>query len=60
MKILIPLAGVIGILGVVLGSCFKILHLPGANELLLIGLLTSIVVFLPLVLIQRYRGKSTL
>jgi hypothetical protein len=26
MKFLIPLIGVIGILGVVLGACFKILH----------------------------------
>lgn len=58
MKILIPLTGVLGILGVVLGAFFKILHLPGANELMVIGLFTSIAIFLPLVLIQRYR-KST-
>jgi hypothetical protein len=60
MKILVPLTGVIGMLGVVLGSCFKILHLPGAHELLWIGLLVSIGAFLPLVIIQRYRKKSTL
>jgi amino acid transporter len=58
MKILIPLTGVTGMLGVVLGALFKILHLPGADELLRIGLFTSLVIFLPLVLFQRYR-KST-
>jgi hypothetical protein len=59
MKILIPLTGILGIAGVVLGACFKILHLPGADELMLMGLLVSVGVFIPLVLIQRYRKKST-
>ncbi len=59
MRFLLPITGSAGIFGVFFGALFKILHLPGANEVLLIGLVTLLVIFIPITIIQRYRKKST-
>jgi hypothetical protein len=58
MKFLVPAAGVLGVLSVFFGILFKVLHLAGADELLMIGPLWLILIFIPLVLVQRYRRKS--
>jgi hypothetical protein len=57
MKFLIPATGVIGLLSIFFGVLFKVLHYVGADELLLVGPVWLMFVFIPLVLVQRYRRK---
>jgi hypothetical protein len=45
MKALIPITGVLGMGGIVVGFCFKILHLPGADELILLDWMFTDFVF---------------
>jgi hypothetical protein len=59
MKILVPVVGVIGLLSLFFGFVFKILHLPGADEMLFLAPVWIAIVFIPLALIQRYRKKSS-
>lgn len=55
MKKLMYLIGFIGSVSLTGGTSFKLLHLPGANQLFMIGYLTLLLVFIPLVAFNRYK-----
>ena len=57
-KYLIPLA--LFILGIIIkgiGSIFKITHWPGANLMLLIGMLTEALAFIALIIVILKKNK---
>lgn len=56
MKRLTYISGFIFSLGFTSGSLFKLLHWPGANMLLSIGLIGIAFVFIPLLLINKYKS----
>jgi len=57
MKKLLYLIGFIGALSFSVGTAFKLLHLPGAGILLLTGCVTLLLIFIPLLGIDRYKVK---
>jgi hypothetical protein len=58
MKQKIYIFGVITTLIVFTGTIFKISHFPGANILLSAGLLTLVLVFIPVALINHYNAQE--
>lgn len=59
MKQKIYILGLVTTLLIFLGSMLKVNHLPGASILLTIGMLTLVLIFLPLALINNYRSEGT-
>jgi len=55
MKKLMYIIGFVGSLALTGGVTFKMLHMPGANELFIFGFLTLLLVFIPLFAINRYK-----
>lgn len=55
MKKIMYLIGLITSIGMTLGLTFKILHMPGADELFNFGFFGFTLVFLPLITIDRYK-----
>ncbi|MGB3466976.1 MAG: hypothetical protein WBA74_16975 [Cyclobacteriaceae bacterium] len=55
MKKLTYLTGFIGSVSLTGGATFKLLHLPGANELFMIGYLIFLLVFIPLLAFDRLK-----
>ena len=58
MKQKLYILGVITAIVILVGAIFKINHWPGAGYLLIIGLVTLVLVFLPLALIDHYKGAG--
>jgi hypothetical protein len=58
MKQKIYILGVITAMVILLGTIFKINHWPAAGIMLTAGLVTLVLVFLPLALIDSYRGDE--
>ncbi len=57
-KYLIPLAlFILGIIITGIGSIFKITHWPGANLMLLIGMLTEALAFIALIIVILKKNK---
>jgi hypothetical protein len=59
MKALIYISGILGFLLIMVGAFFRILHLPGANELLLFGIVLDVLVFAPLLIVYSIRKRRT-
>lgn len=57
MKLLTYLSGALSCIMIIFGSLFKILHLAGANELLMLGMTLLAIVYVPSVSIYWYRKK---
>lgn len=55
MKKVMYLVGFIGAFATTGGVTFKLLHLPGADQLFLIGFFTLLLIFVPLQAIDRYK-----
>ena len=51
--------GFIGSLVFTIGVTFKLLHLPGANELFVVGFIILLLVFIPLLILDRYRTEMS-
>jgi hypothetical protein len=58
MKQKIYLLGLITVMVILLGTIFKINHWPGAGVLLTVGLVTFDLVFIPLALINSFKGDG--
>ncbi len=58
MKQKIYILGVVNAIIILAGTIFKINHWPGAGYMLVIGLVTLVLVFLPLALIDHYKGAG--
>jgi hypothetical protein len=50
------LIGFLGSVAFALGVTFKLLHLPGANQLYIVGFLVVLLVFIPLYAIEKYKS----
>jgi hypothetical protein len=59
MKQKIYILGIITTLILFIGATLKINHMPGASVLLTLGLVTMILVFLPLAIINNYKAESS-
>jgi hypothetical protein len=59
MKQKIYILGVFTTLIIFLGAIFKVNHLPAAGILLTVGLVTLVVLFLPLALVNHYRSEES-
>ena len=59
MKQKIYILGVVTALIVFMGAIFKVNHLPGAGVLLTLGLITLVVLFLPLALVNHYKSEES-
>lgn len=57
MKLITYLSGAVSCILIILGSLFKILHLAGASELLMLGMILLAVVYVPSLSIYWYRKK---
>lgn len=57
MKQITYIMGYLFALSITFGAFFKILHLPGANVLLFSGLMGLSFIFLPLILINKFKDK---
>lgn len=57
MKLLTYISGAVSCIMIIFGSLFKILHLEGANALLMLGMTLLAVVYVPCVAIYWYRKK---
>jgi hypothetical protein len=55
MKKVMYLVGFIGALALTGGVTFKLLHMPGADQLFLIGFFVLLLIFVPLQAIDRYK-----
>ncbi len=55
MKKLTFLMGLTGAMALTGGATFKLLHLPGANQLFMIGYLAFLLVFIPLLAVDRFK-----
>ena len=55
MKKLTYLTGLIGAIALALGITFKLLYLPAANQLFMIGYIVFLLVFIPLWAIDRFK-----
>jgi hypothetical protein len=58
MKALVYISGILGFLLILAGAFFKILHLPGANDMLLFGIVLDVFVFTPLLIVYSIRKKK--
>jgi hypothetical protein len=58
MKQKIYILGVVTAIIILVGTIFKVNHWPGAGYLLIIGLVTLVLVFLPLALTDHYKGAG--
>jgi hypothetical protein len=59
MKQKIYILGVVSVIIVFMGIIFKVNHWSGAGYLLLVGILTLDLVFLPMALINHYKGEGS-
>ncbi len=58
MRLTVYILGTITLMMLSLGLLFKLLHLNGANELILLGMTPFIFLFIPFAAIYQYRkGK---
>ena len=57
MKTLAYISGGLSCMIIIFGSLFRILHLPGANELLMLGMIALSLVYVPSYALYRYRKK---
>lgn len=55
MKKLTYLMGFIGSVSLTAGATFKLLHLPGANQLFMMGYLVFLLIFIPLLALDRFK-----
>lgn len=55
MKKLMYVIGLLGSISLTAGVLFKLLRMPYANELFIVGFLTLLLVFIPLMAIDRYK-----
>jgi hypothetical protein len=55
MKKVLFLTGFLGSVSLTVGATLKIMHLPMANILFMIGFLTILLIFIPLLAIDRYK-----
>ena len=55
MKKVMYLIGLVSSISICIGWLFKILHWPGADELFLGGFLAFVLIFIPSVVIDRFR-----
>lgn len=55
MKKLTYLIGFIGSVALTGGVTFKLLHMPGANQLFMVGYLTLFLIFIPLLAFDRFK-----
>lgn len=58
MKQKIYILGLFAILVLVAGTLFKVNHFPGAGILLTVGIISLVLIFLPLALINSYRSEE--
>jgi len=58
MKQKLYIFGVINTVVILTGTIFKISHWPGAGYLLVSGIITLVLVFLPLALVDHYKGAG--
>jgi hypothetical protein len=56
MKKLTYFIGFIGSVSISVGETFILLHLPGANKLFLTGFFMLLLVFVPLLLVDKYKS----
>jgi hypothetical protein len=59
MKQKINILGLVTVLILVTGTVFKVNHYPGASILLILGIITLVLIFLPLALLSHYRTQGT-
>lgn len=59
MKRIMLLSGSLGVIGFLVGSIFKILHLPGAAFIFLVSILLISFVFLPLVFVLKAKEEQS-
>jgi hypothetical protein len=59
MKKTIYISGIIGLLLTFAGTLLKLFHLPGAGILFTLGILFTILWFLPLALLNQYKAKGS-
>ena len=59
MKQKIYISGIVIALIIFTGAIFKVNHLPGAGILLSLGLITMVLLFLPLALINHYKSEES-
>jgi hypothetical protein len=57
VKIITYVSGVLSCILIIFGSLIKILHLPGANELLMLGMTLLAVIYVPSLAIYWYRRQ---
>ncbi len=57
MKKLMYTIGLVAAISMSMGFMFKILHMPGADQLLNFGFLTFILLFLPLQALDRFKSS---
>jgi hypothetical protein len=57
VKMITYVSGVISCILIIFGSLFKILHLSGANELLMLGMTLLAVIYVPGLAIYWYRKQ---
>ena len=55
MKKIMYVIGFIGSVALTMGVAFKLLHLPGANPLFMIGYLSLLLIFVPLLAFDRFK-----
>jgi len=58
MKQKIYILGLITIMVILLGTIFKVNHMPGAGIMLTAGLITFVLIFIPLGIINSYKGDG--
>lgn len=58
MKQKLYIIGVITTIVIFMGTIFKINHWPGAGYLLILGIIALVLVFLPLALVDHYKGAG--
>lgn len=57
MKMIIYFIGFVGAVCLAAGTILKLIHMPGADELSTIGLVSFLIVFVPLTAILRYKAN---
>ncbi len=50
--------GFMASLGISIGSLFKLMHWPGADHLLVLGLVGFVMLFLPMLAYEKYKGST--
>jgi len=57
MRLIVYILGTITVMIFMLGVLFKLLHFPGANELIMLGMTPFIFFVIPLAAIYQYRKR---